>query len=53
MYPYYILRFLGGALFLAGIIIMIFNVWKTIRGDVAVERAYGDGPAISALKPAE
>ncbi len=53
MYPYYILRFLGGALFLAGIIIMIFNVWKTIRGDMAVERAYGAGPAISALKPAE
>jgi cytochrome c oxidase cbb3-type subunit I len=32
MYPYYTVRFLGGALFLAGMFIMVFNVWKTIAG---------------------
>jgi cytochrome c oxidase cbb3-type subunit 1 len=29
-YPYYIIRFLGGALFLAGMFIMAYNVIKTI-----------------------
>jgi cytochrome c oxidase cbb3-type subunit I len=59
MHPYYILRFLGGALYLSGILIMIFNVWKTIRGDVAEEVAgealTGTAPntAMPSLKPAE
>lgn len=54
MYPYYVLRFLGGFLFLAGIFIMIFNVWKTIRGDVAIGQIYetASNKAVSALKPA-
>ncbi len=32
-YPYYIARFLGGLMFLAGMFIMAYNVWKTVRGD--------------------
>jgi cytochrome c oxidase cbb3-type subunit I len=32
MYPYYTVRFLGGVLFLAGMLIMAYNVWKTIAG---------------------
>lgn len=31
-YPYYTVRFLGGLLFLAGMFIMAYNVWKTING---------------------
>jgi len=31
-YPYYTVRFLGGLLFLIGMFIMAYNVWKTIRG---------------------
>ena len=30
--PFYLIRFLGGALFLAGVIIMAVNLWKTVRG---------------------
>jgi cytochrome c oxidase cbb3-type subunit 1 len=30
MHPYYIVRFLGGAIFLLGIVLMAYNVWKTI-----------------------
>jgi cytochrome c oxidase cbb3-type subunit 1 len=30
-YPYYVVRLLGGALFLAGTFIMVYNVYKTIR----------------------
>jgi cytochrome c oxidase cbb3-type subunit 1 len=29
-YPYYGLRLLGGLLFFSGMIIMAYNVWKTI-----------------------
>jgi cytochrome c oxidase cbb3-type subunit 1 len=29
-YPYYMIRLAGGALFLAGTLIMAYNVWKTI-----------------------
>ncbi|MDX1454383.1 MAG: cytochrome-c oxidase, cbb3-type subunit I [Gammaproteobacteria bacterium] len=32
-YPYYAVRLLGGLLFFVGMLIMAWNVWKTIRGD--------------------
>ena len=31
-YPFYIVRFLGGLLYLIGMFIMAYNVWKTIAG---------------------
>ena len=30
-YPYYAIRLLGGVMFLAGMVIMAVNVWKTVR----------------------
>lgn len=32
MHPMYLIRALGGALFLAGTLIMVYNCWKTIKG---------------------
>ncbi len=32
MYPYYTVRFLGGVLYLTGMLIMAWNVWKTVSG---------------------
>jgi cytochrome c oxidase cbb3-type subunit 1 len=32
MHPYYIVRFLGGAFFLVGALVMAWNIWKTIAG---------------------
>jgi cytochrome c oxidase cbb3-type subunit 1 len=32
MHPYYIVRFLGGAFFLFGALVMAWNIWKTIAG---------------------
>ena len=29
----YVIRMVGGLLYLSGVLIMIFNVWRTIRGD--------------------
>ncbi len=34
MKPFYLIRAAGGILFFAGALIMIYNVWRTIRGDV-------------------
>ncbi|MEH6552091.1 MAG: cytochrome-c oxidase, cbb3-type subunit I [Pseudomonadales bacterium] len=44
-YPGYYVRFLGGLIFLIGMIIMAYNVWKTVRpateeqSDVAIQAA--------------
>jgi cytochrome c oxidase cbb3-type subunit 1 len=38
-YPYYAVRLLGGVLFLGGMLIMSWNVLKTIRGEPAPARA--------------
>ena len=35
-YPYYAVRLLGGLLFLTGMLIMAYNVWKTINGSKPV-----------------
>ena len=32
MHPYFIVRFLGGASFLLGTVVMAWNIWKTIKG---------------------
>jgi cytochrome c oxidase cbb3-type subunit 1 len=34
MKPFYIIRMVGGMLFLTGALIMVYNFWRTIRGDV-------------------
>ena len=31
-YPFYAVRLLGGTLFFAGMLIMVYNVWRTIQG---------------------
>ncbi len=36
-YPYYVVRLLGGALFLSGMFVMAWNVWKTVVGAQAVD----------------
>jgi cytochrome c oxidase cbb3-type subunit 1 len=36
-HPLNIIRALGGILYLTGALIMAYNVWRTIRGDVRVE----------------
>jgi cytochrome c oxidase cbb3-type subunit 1 len=39
MHPFYIVRLLGGALFLAGILVMVYNMWKSVAGAKGVEYA--------------
>jgi cytochrome c oxidase cbb3-type subunit 1 len=47
MHPFYVIRALGGLLFLTGALIMVWNLWKTVNSAEAVE------PAGLALAPAE
>jgi cytochrome c oxidase cbb3-type subunit 1 len=35
MHPYYVIRALGGILYLAGALIMVFNLWKTVASSEA------------------
>ena len=39
MHPFYIIRFLGGVLFFAGMAVMAWNLWKTVRGARTAEAA--------------
>jgi cytochrome c oxidase cbb3-type subunit 1 len=47
MHPYYVIRVMGGLMFLAGALIMAWNVWKTITVGEAPETA--EAPARAAL----
>jgi cytochrome c oxidase cbb3-type subunit 1 len=35
-YPYYEIRLAGGLLYLSGMLLMAYNVWKTVAGEKAV-----------------
>jgi cytochrome c oxidase cbb3-type subunit 1 len=50
LHPYYIARAVGGAIYLAGVLVMAFNIWMTIAGKERIER-----PIVTAtkLQPAE
>jgi len=37
MFPFYVVRGLGGLLYLLGSLFMVYNIWRTIRGDVRDE----------------
>jgi cytochrome c oxidase cbb3-type subunit 1 len=39
MHPYYVVRFLGGLLYLSGMLIMAYNIARTIMAPVAVKQA--------------
>jgi cytochrome c oxidase cbb3-type subunit 1 len=43
MHPFYIIRAMGGALFVLGALIMVYNLWRTARGDLRQETPIG-GP---------
>lgn len=44
MHPMYIIRAAGGALYLAGFVVMIYNVWATLKGRVREERPMTETP---------
>jgi cytochrome c oxidase cbb3-type subunit 1 len=38
MHPYYVMRLAGGGIYFAGALMMAWNVWKTIRGELRDEQ---------------
>ncbi len=46
MHPFYIIRAVGGLMFLIGALIMTWNIWRTVRGDEPVNLR--DQPRIAA-----
>ncbi|WP_207480823.1 cytochrome-c oxidase, cbb3-type subunit I [Arenibaculum pallidiluteum] len=40
MHPFYVIRAMGGLLFLIGALVMAYNLVRTIRGDLRVEQPY-------------
>ena len=37
MHPFYMVRALGGIFFLTGALIMVYNLWRTVRGETEEE----------------
>jgi cytochrome c oxidase cbb3-type subunit 1 len=51
MHPFYVIRAMGGVLFLIGSLIMVYNLIRTARGDVREEARVPE--ATPSMKPAE
>ncbi len=52
MHPFYVIRALGGVLFLTGALIMVYNCWMTAKGRVRESEPL-PVPARAAAQPAE
>jgi len=52
MRPYYILRAIGGTIFLGGVFLMAYNLWKTIRQGKAVNDEPAQALPLAKLEPA-
>jgi cytochrome c oxidase cbb3-type subunit 1 len=46
MHPFYIVRFMGGAVFLLGMFIMAYNVYKTVSAGKSIQAAIPE-PAVA------
>ncbi|VAV92611.1 Cytochrome c oxidase (cbb3-type) subunit CcoN [hydrothermal vent metagenome] len=53
MHPYYIIRATGGLLFLTGALIMAYNIWRTIRGDVREKEVLPEAEPLATAIAAE
>jgi cytochrome c oxidase cbb3-type subunit 1 len=52
MHPFYALRAFGGALFVTGAFIMAYNIWRTIRGEIAAGEPIAPAAATPTPAPA-
>ena len=48
MHPFYVIRALGGGMYVLGAVIMAYNVYRTTRGDVRSEKPYVEALAHTA-----
>jgi len=52
MHPFYFIRATGGLMFLAGSVIMVYNLWRTARGDIAEENIHHPASASAEVQNA-
>ena len=45
MHPFYVIRAFGGLLFLIGALVMVYNLWRTVRGEIRAEEPLVRAPA--------
>jgi cytochrome c oxidase cbb3-type subunit 1 len=50
MHPFYVVRALGGLMFLIGSLVMVYNLVRTARGDLRVEKSYVVATAAAAAE---
>ena len=48
MHPFYIIRAIGGGMFVLGAVVMAYNVYRTARGDMRAEVSYAPAQTASA-----
>ncbi len=53
IHPEYVMRVFGGLLYLSGALLMAYNLWRTIRGDVRNEVPLGGAQATAKPAPAQ
>lgn len=53
IHPEYVMRMVGGLIYLSGALIMAYNLWRTIRGDVRDEVPIGRAVPATRILPAE
>ena len=53
IHPEYVMRTIGGGLYLIGGLVMAYNIYRTIRGDVRKEVPMGAAGTASSAVPAE
>ncbi|MEE9314124.1 MAG: cytochrome-c oxidase, cbb3-type subunit I [Rhizobiaceae bacterium] len=53
LHPEYVMRAFGGLLYLSGALIMCYNIWRTIRGDIREEAPMGGAAFVPSTAPAE
>ena len=53
MFPYYLIRTLGGIVFLLGSLIMVYNLWKTAKGELRDEAVVTDAPRVATAAAGE
>jgi Cbb3-type cytochrome oxidase, subunit 1 len=50
-FPYYVVRLIGGVLYLSGMVIMAYNTWRTVRGDTTAAPLPAEAEAAPAVQP--
>ena len=49
--PFYHTRMLGGSLYIIGLLVMVYNVWRTAAGAKNLEDETAQAPSLASLKP--